>query len=182
MKTTELYRIISSDETAVSFLREHHLLPDGNNLPPCSRCGEEVRETTRKKRLADGTDREYKTLRCVRKGCQTFQSIRKTNKFFTFTDLNDRCNSHLSLGQILELAYFWAYQVSQATVRIFTGRGDHTIIDWFNLCRDVCCELFALRQPMGGPLQRIEIDECLLRGKRKYNRGRMLLGNQPAEQ
>jgi len=46
-----------------------------------------------------------------------------------------------------------------------------------NLCRDIPVRLFNKRQPFGGPGQIIEIDECLLRGARKNNKGRFRLAD-----
>lgn len=46
-----------------------------------------------KKRNSDGTMKKVVTLRCTKRGCQTYQSIRKDSDFFTYTDLNGCCNS-----------------------------------------------------------------------------------------
>jgi transposase-like protein len=72
--------------------------------------------------------------------------------------------------------------IPQVTVEALTGRCNQAVCDWFNLCRDVCVQLFQHRQLLGGSGQRIEIDEALLRGKRKANRGRLLAGNLRAEE
>lgn len=133
--------------------------------------------TTRKER-----GKQRRALRCTKRGCQTFRSIRTGNKFFHFTDAQGRLNSGLSLGQILELVYLWCLQMPQSTVRVLTGRGSHTIVDWYSLCRDVPAELFKKRTKMGGPGVVVQIDECLLRGKRKFNRGRYLGRDEPAEE
>ena len=49
--------------------------------------------------------------------------------------------------------------------------GSHTIVDWKNVCSDICLEYF-LRNPVviGGPGHTVEINECLL-VRRKYNVG-----------
>lgn len=70
------------------------------------------------------------------------------------------------------MCYYWAYDYSVTAVCELTGRAESTVIDWFNLCRDIPVELFRRRDKMGGPDCMFQIDESLLRGKRKYNRGR----------
>ena len=42
--------------------------------------------------------------------------------------------------------------------------------------------LFERCYPLGGPGCEVQIDETLMRGERKYNRGRYLLGNEPVEE
>ncbi|XP_077483394.1 uncharacterized protein LOC144093678 [Amblyomma americanum] len=49
--------------------------------------------------------------------------------------------------------------------------------DWSNYVREVCCKELQRAPPMGGPGEEIQVDECLMRGRRKYNRGRLLAGD-----
>ncbi|KAF0294299.1 hypothetical protein FJT64_007998 [Amphibalanus amphitrite] len=48
------------------------------------------------------------------------------------------------------------------------------IIDWRNFIRELMADELRQAPRMGGPGQIVEIDESLFRGRRKYNRGRML--------
>ena len=57
------------------------------------------------------------------------------------------------------------------------GKCDEALVDWRNYIRDVCKRALNEAPPMGGPGMIVQIDETLMRGKRKYNRGRLLLGN-----
>jgi hypothetical protein len=50
-----------------------------------------------------------------------------------------------------------------------------------NLCRDVPVRIFENRNKLGGPGIVIQVDECLLRGSRKNNKGRFRLGDLPSE-
>lgn len=43
-----------------------------------------------------------------------------------------------------------------------------------NLCRDIPIAAFEKRRKMGGTNTIVQVDESLMRGKRKYNRGRIL--------
>ena len=65
--------------------------------------------------------------------------------------------------------------MAQDTVR-FESRivGTHTVVDWFQFCRDIPVAFF-LNNPVaiGGPGHIVEIDESLF-ARRKYNRGRVV--------
>jgi hypothetical protein len=177
MRASEFYKIIVDEISTVSFLLLHNLLPNNSETPNCKKCDSEINIVIRKKRLVSGEQREYKILICVKKGCQTFQSLRPDSKFFTFTDLNNKCNSKLSLEQILELVFYWSEDMSIVNVCRLTERSNKTVVNWYNFCHDVCCSIYENQKPMGGPNECVQIDESLLRRKRKYNRGRILLGN-----
>ncbi|KAF0720752.1 Uncharacterized protein FWK35_00022164 [Aphis craccivora] len=95
---------------------------------------------TNRKRDVNGDAIIKKYLRCKKKGCQTWQSIRKENPFFTYTDKNGKNNSGLSFCEILELVWCWANQFKNIQTEKITGREHHTVSDWYNLCRDVVVE------------------------------------------
>uniref|UniRef100_A0A915L9E5 ISXO2-like transposase domain-containing protein n=1 Tax=Romanomermis culicivorax TaxID=13658 RepID=A0A915L9E5_ROMCU len=57
---------------------------------------------------------------------------------------------------------------------------NHTFVDWHNYIGEVCKRALDETVPMGGPGQIIQIDESLMRGRRKYNRRRLLRGNRVA--
>jgi len=46
------------------------------------------------------------SMKCTKKGCQTYQSIRAGNPFFTYTNLNGKCHSNLTLTEIIELVWY----------------------------------------------------------------------------
>lgn len=64
---------------------------------------------------------------------------------------------------------------------ILTGTSDHTVCDWMNLCSYVPVRMFENRTKFGGPRIVIQVDECLLRGLRKNNKGRFQLADLSAE-
>ena len=66
-------------------------------------------------------------------------------------------------------------------VHILTGRGNEATCDWFNLCREICSQIVSAtnRGKMVGTAEKpVQIDEARFAGRRKYNRGRMLQGDQ----
>ncbi|KAL4147975.1 hypothetical protein QTP88_002283 [Uroleucon formosanum] len=156
-------------ESTVKYLQDYGLLPCAKQ---CHKCGSEVKQYQRNDR---GKIREV--FRCKKKGCQTTQSVRNNNSFFTYENANGRCNSGLSLSEIMEIVYFWVTGNQLVQIIKFTGRSKNTICDWMNLCRDIPVRLFNKRQPFGGPGQIVQIDECLLRGARKNNKGRFRLAD-----
>jgi len=106
--------IIRDEVTCVQYLKDRGLFL-ANNPMTCIKvkdgvvCNGQLVEYLRnsKKRNSDGTMKKVVTLRCTKWGCQTYQSICKDNKFFTYMDLNGRCNSQLSLCEIIEIVWFW---------------------------------------------------------------------------
>uniref|UniRef100_A0A2S2NXU4 ISXO2-like transposase domain-containing protein n=1 Tax=Schizaphis graminum TaxID=13262 RepID=A0A2S2NXU4_SCHGA len=169
MLVKEFYKIFLTEESTVKYLQDYGLL---HCAKQCHKCGSEVKQYQRNDR---GKIREV--FRCKKKGCQTTQSVRNNNSFFTYVDANGRCNSGLSLSEIMEIVYFWVTKNQLVQIIKFTGRSKNTICDWMNLCRDIPVRLFNKRQPFGGPGQIVQIDECLLRGARKNNKGRFRLAD-----
>jgi len=67
-----------------------------------------------------------------------------------------------------------------STVITLTGKSANTVSDWFNMCREVCTSIVShqRRGKMVGTTENpIQIDEARFAGRRKYNRGRMLNGD-----
>jgi len=143
-----LYRhIIQKEEMCEIFLSIRGLLPIDQTCTKIKNqviCGGELIKVLKnsRKRISEGNI--FKTIynRCTKKGCQTFYSIRKNNNFFTYMDKNGKCNSGLSLCDIVELVWYWVLQIKVTQAEAFTKRSRPTIVDWYNLCRDVAVAEF----------------------------------------
>lgn len=60
------------------------------------------------------------------------------------------------------------------------GGNKNVLVDWFNYLREIVASDLRDAPAMGGPGEIVQIDRTMLRGRRKYNRGRILLGNRDA--
>jgi len=99
-------KIIIDEKSTVKFLQYYNLLPNDSETPNCKKFDSDTKIVIRKKGWLLMNNGKYQSLKCVKKRCQTFQSLHQDNTFFTYTDLNNKCNSKLSLRQISELAYY----------------------------------------------------------------------------
>lgn len=136
------------------------------------------------KRRRDRGGESRPVLRCPRKGCQVTRSVRRGNEFFHYTDMNNKLNSKLSLCDILELVFFFIEEIPMGNAAALTGKSPNTITDWYNMCREVCSVIVSCDrkgQMVGTIDSPIQIDEARFAGRRKYNRGRMLNGDEAAE-
>ena len=80
-------------------------------------------------------------------------------------DKNGKNKSGLSLFEIIELVWCWVNKFKVEQTEKITGRGHHTVSDWFNLCRDLVVEQFKKRGKMGGKGLIVQIDESIFQGK-----------------
>jgi len=93
-------------------------------------------------------------------------------------ELNNKMNCKLSLCQIFDVVYFFLCGTPIKYAETITGRSHSTLVDWYNMCREVCTKVTERKSQMLGTAEEpIQIDEDRFAGKRKYNRGRLLRGN-----
>ena len=112
------------------------------------------------------------TWRCQIKECRKKTNIRK-GSFFE--------RSHLELWQILALTYLWSSSCGSSRgpsyewiMKELEIGGEHSIVDWFQFCRDICYSFFVrFPQQIGGQGIIVEIDESLF-ARRKNNVGRVV--------
>lgn len=147
----------------IAWCRQHGLLATRMDCPGCGHyCNPQ-----------NAPDRiDLRTWRCMNKNCKRRINIRYGSYFE---------KSHLKLWQVLGLTYIWSTNagrsrgMAQDTVRHeLSIVGEHTVVDWFQFCRDVPVDYFLTHGvPIGGPGHIVEIDESLF-ARRKYNRGRLV--------
>ena len=166
--------VTCSEEIAVKYLREHNLLYDPEvAVVHCDKC---VSVMQNKRRLIRGNS--VPVMRCPRKECQVMRSVRHGNSFFHYSDLNNKMNCKLSLCQILDVEYFFLCETPIKYAETITGLSHSTLVDWYNMCREVCMKVIENKgQMLGTGEEPIQIDEARFARKRKYNRGRLLKGN-----
>ena len=107
--------------------------------------------------------------------------MRRANRFFIFQECLGRCSSKLTISAFLEIVYHWVHEQPLHSAAKTTGHSTKTICVWYNLCREVTQREFEKREKMGRRGNAVQIDECLLQGKRKSNKGRYRLSDHPYE-
>jgi len=55
------------------------------------------------------------------------------------------------LCDIVELVWYCVFQIRLTQAVVFTKRSKSTVIDWYNLCRDVVLAEFQDHKQMRGP-------------------------------
>ena len=127
--------VICSEEMAVQYLREHNLLDDPKQtVINCDKCGNVMQN---KRRLIRGNS--VPVMRCPRKGCQV-----------------------MSLCQILDVVYFFLCETPIKYAETITGRSHSTLVDWYNMCREVCTKVIGKKgQMLGTAEEPIQIDKCI---------------------
>lgn len=194
----EISEICKSEESAIEYAKQKRLLPEHNGARfQCTftaDCQGEIYETTvADNRRNNETVRPiYRCNKCKKKRSQRggTQVVggQGTKTWFASIDRTGRPNSNLSIRVIMLLLWCFAKGINlKMTVNILfplIGRTNNTVIDWFNYIREIFRSRLDEAPAMGGPGEIVQIDESFMRGRRKYNRGRMLQGNRvpPARQ
>lgn len=154
----DIYEITRDSSELILWLQDRGII--GNFSRDCVRCFEG--RITLKKDSSYG--RDGFVWRCTKKECGYKISVRAGSWFE---------NSHLTLQQVIKLTYYWVHKYRQDTVvRELKINCAETVVDWYNLCREVCSEVIGSENvKVGGPGKVVEIDESKF-GKRKYHKGR----------
>lgn len=143
--------IWSDTAETINYLQDHRLLKTNHRC-----CG--VRCSLVKSHSKDA--KEFKCYRCKKR-----YSIR-TGSFFY--------RSKLSLPSLLSLLYFFCMGIGLVECRrLLKGKvSKNCILQWFVYLREVC-SLYLLQNntQLGGRGRFVEIDECAIGHKRKFNRG-----------
>lgn len=100
-----------------------------------------------------------KRLRCTKKGCRIFQTIRRGDQCFSCTRLNGMCTTP---GPSPTEKYLNLCDIRNRAVS-YIG---------ISPCWDVVTDCFSKRRKMGGLGCIVEINECLFLRKRQYDKGR----------
>ncbi|XP_068218454.1 uncharacterized protein [Palaemon carinicauda] len=102
---------------------------------------------------------------------------RKCRQKFTMRHKSFFEGSHLEERDIILLTCCWVLRWPQYCVELKTEQlGSHTLVDWYNFCREVCEQVLILdNKKIGGPGHIVEVDESKF-GKRKYNIGHKVEG------
>ncbi|XP_068214527.1 uncharacterized protein [Palaemon carinicauda] len=127
----------------------------------CSKCN--IGEVTKK---YDGKSRNGENTyfwRCNYHKCRKKIGL-KRGSFFE--------RSQLSCQDVFILVCGFVYKFPQYTIRqTYKKFASHTLVDWYNFCRDVCSDILLIdNKKIGGPGHVVEIDESKF-GKQKYGRG-----------
>lgn len=98
-------------------------------------------------------------LRCTKKGCQTYRSLRNNSPVIDRgTDARGRSNNRLALGLCMRLVWCWTQGLSLEDTETVTGTSRKTTVSWFRLCRDVAGKMFdGSRGQMGGPAEVVRV-------------------------
>ncbi|XP_067659400.1 uncharacterized protein [Haliotis asinina] len=157
----DLYELCRDERKLMDWLEAFGLIGDFSGK--CVKC-----ESGSMGKRKDSSRSEGYVWRCSNKKCNQKIVARRDSWFF---------KSHLSISEIMKLTFYWVYQVRENFVKVQLRLGfDHTLVDWYNYCRDVC--LFVMEEEnemIGGPGIEVEIDESKF-GKRKFHRGRRVDG------
>jgi hypothetical protein len=158
----EFYELTGNKEKLLQFLWENDIVKK-TGLCPNKNCPRNVDN-----KLVIFNDRLH--YRCNFKICQRRWSA-KSNIFNYFEKTN------MSVAQILEIIWYWSWNTTAKDTIAHTCHAKETILGWFKKIRDALTYCLNKAPPMGGPGWKIQIDESLFQGRRKYNRGRLRKGD-----
>lgn len=156
----DIYFNTLDTDNAIKFFEKLSILP---NARTCSKCLSPMRKSKDKSR---GDKQKWV---CTSKTiCGRITTIRSGTWL---------ARSKLSLAQIAKIMFCWSHKLPQKFAVLETGVSAHSMVDWYNFCRDIC-SLALLNQEtikIGGEGKIVEIDESKF-GKRKYNKGKRVEG------
>lgn len=198
----EFCDITRSEESSIEFARQNNLLLSVQHIPQqvnvhclmgTAGCNGELREA---RVFNNNRQKYYNVMRCS--GCKKYRSAKNAivqgqfrgasannnnaelRSFFATASALRKSQTKISIKASLTIVYLWANKLSLIQSKGLIGDlvlNAGTLVDWRNYVREICFRALNDAPQMGGPGETVQIDESLMRGRRKYNRGRLLLGN-----
>ncbi|KII70911.1 hypothetical protein RF11_03727 [Thelohanellus kitauei] len=160
--------ITETKESLFNFLFEHKVL---SRTISCNQCRETIE-----------ADIDNENFRCRRYGADVIQKRRRKlsrcsfyQRIYKGTWFEQCCMPIKTSTRLTSMWILTNPPKHNMAIESF-GLSNHTFVDWFSFCREVCldwCEKNSIR--LGGPGSVVEIDGAKI-GKRKYNRGLWLEG------
>lgn len=169
MTPEQFYNLLSNDDLILEFLRNNNIIPP-LNTQTCEKCTSILKDRQRKRKDGDTSF----ILRCHK--CK-FEKSALSGTFFATNKING-VSQKLSVTKILKMVYNYMEKKNYEEIQNNTGiKCVKTIVNWANYIREVMVTDRMSRNKIGGVGVRVQIDESLFRGRRKYHRGRLLLGD-----
>ena len=125
------------------------------------------------------SDLDCMRWRCYSNYCRKELPIRGENSFFQYKESSGRGHARLKVNEILDLVYMFLFTRGTAReVAYTTGHSQTTVIDWYNMIREVGTHSVENAPKMVGTATNpVQMDESSFSGGRKYGRGRLMRGN-----
>ncbi len=152
MNIIELSEIISDVDSTIKYLRANNLLKQSYD-----HCGQQCYE------MFHASTSDNWTFRC--RVCRKKFSIRTDSIF---------AKSRLKLSNLVLLVYCFSngFSVTDSKKLLKDAVSERVIIQWFTYLREICSQsLLNTQITLGGNGSIVQIDECVIGAKRKYNRG-----------
>jgi transposase-like protein len=157
-------RATNSTEETIAFLAKRRLLANSVQCPHCDvRCN------------INKYSQNQDQIRWMCPKCKRYSRTIRHGSFFA--------QSHMKLDDLLYLMAWWSCKLPLHFIIEELKCGKHAAVDWFNFCRDVCCNWVENNPPsIGGHFlndsgeviaHTVEIDETVA-VRRKYHRGRYI--------
>ena len=161
---SDFYNLFSNLKRLKDFCIDFGLLDSKSKCPGCG---------SEENKLVFYKEKIY--YRCCLAKCVRRWSAR--NNVFNFYN-----KSNISYFKILEIFWYWSAGCTVKETVKNCNLQKKIIINWFEKIRNYCYFHLLNAPPMGGTEFNIQIDESLFRGRRKYNRGRYLKGDQKVKE
>ena len=145
-----IIKLTEDPDRLTEFLFDHSLLLDFQDIQ-CFQCFKGTFKKYKKKHQVDSF-----IWKCTNKRCSKSFSSR-TGSWFE--------GAKISLKQVLILTHCWALGYPNWTAAIESDVSEHSVVQWYNFCREVCifaCDLNQDQQPnkkIGGVGKVVELDE-----------------------
>jgi len=149
--------VIEPDELwCVDYLQTHRVLPGLGSFGVCGfmnneiPCGANFIQYNKHERSASGEVRVTAFMRCTRKHCQTYRSLRACSWFLNMYDRDEKCRNGLSLAKVMVLVWCWVSNVSGRSACTVSKRSHRTVLDWYGRCQGVTVRYYQEHRGMLG--------------------------------